>query len=126
MADASGIDRHSTLEPNKQNEGLTMGASAFAFLFATFAPYIEHKKLIKISNEHHIIDCDRYLDDIFNIYNTHTTNTEYTVMKLNSGHSQFRPTKERGTQQSKLFVCNIRKKHGQLTKNNVGSYKSHT
>jgi hypothetical protein len=75
-----------------------MGVSTSAVTAETFIQYLEHTKIIKILNKHQIIYYYRYVDDILIIYNTHTTNTEDTVMELNTVHPKIKFAIEKETQ----------------------------
>jgi hypothetical protein len=70
----------------KQNDGLTMGAPTSAILAEIFLQYFEHKHVINILKKHHIIDYNRYVDDILIIYNENCTNLDNTLQEFNLLH----------------------------------------
>jgi hypothetical protein len=99
----------------KQNDGLAMGAPTSAILSEIFIQYLQHTKIIRILNEHHIIDYYRYVDDILIVYDTRSTGIDNTLTDFNSIHPQVHFTIEKETSNQLNFLdITISNRHNQL------------
>jgi hypothetical protein len=79
----------------KQNDGLAVGVPTSAILAKIFIQYLEHTKIIKILNEHHVIDYCRYVDDILIVYDARSTGIDNTSTDFNTIHPQVHFTIEK-------------------------------
>jgi hypothetical protein len=92
-----------------------MGAPTSAILAELFIQHLEDTKIIKILNEHYIIDYYRYVDDILIVYDTRSTDIDNTLTDFNSIHPQVHFTIEKETSNQLHFLdITISNRHNQL------------
>jgi hypothetical protein len=107
-----------------QNEGLAMGAPTSAILTETFIQNLEHNNLIKILNNHQIINYHRYVDDILIVYNKNTTNINSTLDECNTIHPKIKFTIETENHNTLNYLdLTITNSHNKLT---FGIYRNRT
>jgi hypothetical protein len=67
-----------------QQDGLAMGAPSSGLIAETFLQHLEHLHLAHLTHRHRIINCCRYVDDIFLIFDSNRTNSQSILKDFNA------------------------------------------
>jgi hypothetical protein len=62
-----------------QSEGLAVGVPSSALLAEIYLQFLEHYQILRLLLKHKILSFHRYVEDILIIYDTTSTNINYTL-----------------------------------------------
>jgi hypothetical protein len=72
----------------QQIEGLPMGAPTSSILSEVYLQYLEHNNIINILTKFNIENYNRYVDDIFIMYNKTKTSIQDVIEEFNKIHKK--------------------------------------
>jgi hypothetical protein len=88
----------------QQLEGLPLGAPTSSILSEIYLQHLEHNNIINILSKFHIINYNRYVDDIFILYDKNTTNIQDVINEFNKLHKNLQFTIEKENNKKLNFL----------------------